>query len=131
GRNNVVILSYNLWQQRFAGDPGVIGRALTIDGRQQTVAAVMPKGFEYPPQATIWAPLGLDNPTRQRRDFHRLRVIARLKDGVTLARARSDAQSLGLRLAQAYPEFDQDESIVVNQMLEDIVGDIRPALLVL
>ena len=91
----------------------------------------MPKGFEYPPLATMWAPLALDNPTRERRDFHRLRVIARLKDGVTLARARTDAQALGVRLAQAYPEFDQDESIVVNPMLEDIVGDIRPALMVL
>src|SRR5262249_2293003 len=76
-------------------------------------------------------PLALDAPMRQRRDFHQLRVIARLRDGATLARARSDFQALGVRLAQAYPELNQDEGIAVNPMLDDIVGDIRPALLVL
>ncbi|HEY2015284.1 MAG TPA: ABC transporter permease [Bryobacteraceae bacterium] len=131
GRNNVVLIGYNLWQQRFGADPNVVGRNLNLDGRQQTVIGVMPKGFEYPPLATVWAPLALDPPNRERRDYHRLRVIARMKDGVTLARVRGDMQTLAVRLAQHYPEFDQDESIMANPVLEDIVGDIRPALLVL
>jgi putative ABC transport system permease protein len=68
---------------------------------------------------------------RERRDFHRLRVIGRLRDGVSMERARGDFQALGARLARDYPDLNQDESIVVNLMLDDIVGDIRPALLVL
>ena len=131
GRNNVVLLSYSVWQQRFGADPDVIGRDLTLDGRRQTVIGVMPKDFEYPALATMWAPLALDGATRQRRDLHTLRVMGRLKDGVTLARARADFQALGARLAQAYPDLNQDESIAVNPMLDDVVGDIRPALLVL
>lgn len=129
--NNVVILSYNLWQQRFGGDPHIVGHNLDLDGRSQTVVGVMPKGFEYPALATMWAPFGLDRFTRERRDFHRFRVIGRLRDDVSLDRARGDFQTLGARLARDYPELNQDESIVVNRMLDDIVGDVRPALMVL
>jgi putative ABC transport system permease protein len=128
---NVVVLSFNLWQQRFGADTNIIGRNLNLDGQPRTVVGVMPKGFEYPALATMWAPLALDNPMRQRRDLHRLRVIARLRDGVSLARARGDFQTLGARLAREYPDLNQDESVVVNPVLDDIVGDIRPALLVL
>ena len=127
----VLILGFSLWQQRFGADPNIIGRNLNLDGQPRTVVGVMPKGFEYPAQATMWAPLALDNPTRQRRDFHRLRVVARLRDGVSLDRARGDFQTLGARLAREYPDLNQDESVVVNLVLDDIVGDIRPALLVL
>jgi putative ABC transport system permease protein len=79
----------------------------------------------------MWAPLGFDNPTRERRDFHRLRVIARLRDGVTLERARSEFHTIGARLAQAYPFFDKDAGVTVNPLLEDTVGQVRPALYVL
>ncbi len=79
----------------------------------------------------MWAPLGFDNREQERRDLHRLRVIARLKDGIGLERARSEFQTIGYRLAQAYPFFNKDAGIVVIPMLEDTVGDLRPALLVL
>ena len=128
---NVVILGYGVWQQRFGADEHIVGRNLILDGQPRTVIGVMPKGFEYPALTTMWAPLALDNATRQRRDFHRLRVIGRLRDGVALERARGDFQTLGARLAQQYPDINQDESVVVNRMLDDIVGDIRPALMVL
>ncbi len=131
GHDGVVILGYNLWQQRFGGDNAILGRTLRMDGQTRTVIGVMPKGFEYPPLATIWAPLALDSETRERRDFHRLRVIGRLRDGISLERARRDFQALGARLAQQYPDLDKDESIVVNGILEDMVGNTRPALLVL
>ncbi len=129
--NDVVILSYNLWQQRFGADTGIVGRNLNLDGRPRTVVGVMPKGFEYPPTATIWTPFGLDRPNHDRRDFHRMRVIGRLRDGISIERARSDFQAIHARLAQQYPEFDADESTIVNPLLDDMVGDIRPALLVL
>jgi putative ABC transport system permease protein len=131
GRDGVVILGYGVWRQRFGGDPKIIGRTLILDGNPRTVIGVMPEGFSYPPLSTMWAPLGFDNQAKDRRDLHRLRVIARLKDGVPLERARSDFQAIGSRLAQAYPFFNKDAGTAVNLLLEDTVGQLRPTLLIL
>jgi len=131
GRDGVVILGNGIWKQRFGGDPKIIGQNLILDGRPRTVIGVMPEGFQYPPQATMWAPFALDNETKARRDFHRFRVIARLKSGVSLEQARAEFQTIGTRLALQYPFMNQDESISVNSMLEDTVGQLRPTLLIL
>ncbi|HTA69528.1 MAG TPA: ABC transporter permease [Bryobacteraceae bacterium] len=131
GRDDVVILGNGLWRQRFGGDRKIVGQTLNMNGKPRTVIGVMPEGFEYPPQSVMWSPLGFDNETRERRDFHRLRVIGRLKDGVTLERARAEFQTIGSRLAAQYPFFNRDAGIVVNLLLDDMVGQIRPALLVL
>ena len=131
GRDGVIILGYGIWRSRFGGDSKIIGQTLTFDSKPRTVIGIMPEGFEYPAQSTMWAPLALDNETKAQRDLHRYRVIARLKDGSTLDRARSDFQTIGSRLAAQYPDFDKDASVLVNPMLEDVVGPMRPALLVL
>ena len=131
GRDGVVLLGNGIWKQRFGGDPKIIGQNLILDGRPRTVIGVMPEGFQFPPQATMWAPLGLDNQTKARRDFHRYRVIARLKNGVSLEKARAEFQTIGTRLAQQYPDMNADENIAVNSMLEDTVGQLRPTLLLL
>src|SRR5271156_6737245 len=78
GRDGVIILSYGLWRSRFGGDPKIIGQTLTFDRKPRTVIGIMPEGFEYPAQSTMWAPLALDNGTKAQRDLHRYRVIARL-----------------------------------------------------
>jgi len=131
GRDGVIVLSYSFWRSRFGGDPKIIGQSLTFDGKPRTVIGIMPEGFQYPPQSTMWAPLGFDNAMRTRRDLHRVRVIARLKDGVSLERARAAFQTIGSRLADQYPEFNRDASVSIYPLLEDTVGPIRPALLVL
>ena len=109
----------------------MLGRSLDFNGRLRTVIGIMPPGFDYPDQATMWAPLGLDNRARARRDIHRLRVVARLKDGLTLERARREFQTIAARLAQEYPDLNKDETAVVNPVLDDLVGKVRPALLIL
>ncbi|MDP8981823.1 MAG: ABC transporter permease, partial [Acidobacteriota bacterium] len=114
GRDGVVILGYGLWRQHFGGDPKIIGQNLLLDGRPRTVIGVMPEGFQYPAAATMWAPLVLDKESRTRRDFHQLRVIARLKDGVSSERARSEFQTIGAQLAQQYPDLNKDEGIAIN-----------------
>lgn len=131
GKNGVVVLSYGVWKQRFGGDPKVIGQRFVSNGIPRTIIGVMPQGFSYPPLTTMWAPLGFDDTTRERRDLHRVRVIARLKTGMTLDRARSEFQTIGVRLAQAYPFFNKGAGVAVNPLLEDAVGQIRPALFVL
>ncbi|HEY1497480.1 MAG TPA: ABC transporter permease [Candidatus Solibacter sp.] len=131
GGNAVVILSYAVWQQRFGADRGILGRTLDLNGRARTVIGVMPQGFEFPPQATMWSPLELDPPTMARRDFHRLRVIGRLKDSVSLQQARAEFQTIAARLAAQYPDFNAGETATLNPILDDLVGTVRPALLVL
>ena len=131
GKDDVVLLGYELWQQRFGADRGIIGRAQHLDGRLRTVIGVMPQGFQYPPQAVMWAPLGMTSQARARRDLHQFRVMARLKDGITLDRARSDLSAIAVRLEHDYPALAKDEGATANLMLDDIVGDVRPALLVL
>jgi putative ABC transport system permease protein len=111
GKDGVVILSYGTWKQRFAGDPKILGQTLLLNGRARAVIGVMPVGFDYPPQSAMWAPLGFDQAARARRDLHRLRVIARLKDGVEIERARSAFETLGTELATQYPFFNQDANV--------------------
>jgi predicted permease len=131
GGDGVVVLGYGVWRQRFGADSAIVGRSLNLDGRARTVIGVMPESFQFPPKAVMWAPFAFDNETHERRDFHRLRVIARLKPDVTLARARADFDTIGVRLAKQYPDLNQDETLIVNPMLEDAVGQVRPALYVL
>ncbi len=131
GRDAVVVVGFTAWQQRFGADTAIVGRQIEINGRTRTVVGVMPRGFEYPAQAVMWSPLALDAATKARRDFHRLRVIARLKDGVPLERARAEFQTIAARLAQQYPDLNADETAAVNLVLDDLVGTVRPALLVL
>jgi putative ABC transport system permease protein len=131
GHDGVILLSYATWRSRFGGDPNIIGRTLIFDAKPRTVIGVMPEWLKYPAQTTMWAPLGLDADARARRDLHRNRVIARLKDGVTLERARAEFQTIGARLAVQYPFFDKEATVSVIPMLEDQVGQIRPSLLVL
>jgi predicted permease len=131
GRDGVIILSYGIWRSRFGADPKIVGQSLTFDSKPRTVIGIMPEGFQYPAQSTMWAPLGFDNETKARRDLHRYRVIARLKDGVSLDRARSDFQTIGSRLADRYPDFNKDAGVNVIPVLQDTVGQMRPALLVL
>jgi putative ABC transport system permease protein len=122
GADGVVVIGYGVWKTRFGGDPSILGRPLEFNGRMRTVIGVLPAEFSYPPASVMWGPLALDDRTKARRDFHRLRVIARLKPGVTLERARADYHVLGARLAQQYPDLNKDESLLVNPMLDDTVG---------
>jgi putative ABC transport system permease protein len=129
GHDGVVILSYGLWQQRFAGDPGIIGKQLLFEGRPRIVLGIMPENFEYPLRAKMWAPLALDPETKARRDFHRLRIIARLRDGATLEKARNEFNIIGQRLAQEHPNSNKDSAVLVVLTRQDLVGPLRAGLL--
>ena len=91
GRNRVVILSATLWQDRFASDPRVIGKSITLDGIPYTVVGVMPSGFNFPAGSDIWTPLSV---TLDSHNHFFLPVLGRLRSGVTPAQARSELESL-------------------------------------
>ena len=132
GKNHVAVLSYSLWQSRFGRDRDLAGKSITLDGAPYTVVGIMPPGFEYPPSTQLWTPLTPLPEAANDRAYRYLRVMARLKPGVTLQQAQLEMNTIARRLASAYPKTNKDEDatniITLQQMIS---GDIRPALLVL
>lgn len=128
--SRVAVVSHALWQGRLGADPGIIGRTITLDGVQHTVIGVMQRGFQYPNDAQVWIPLVPDQ-NDQRRGTHDLRVVGRLKGGVTRERAESDVAGIARRLEMQYPEDNAKRSARLEPMREAIVGSVRTPLLVL
>jgi putative ABC transport system permease protein len=132
GGERVVVLGYGLWQRRFGGDRGIVGRSLTLDGEPYTVIGVMPRSFRFAPfwatRAEMWAPLPLAGRTDNRRASS-LRVFARLAPGASLAQAREEMAAITGRLERSYPGTNRD--VAVTPLMEKAVGGVRPALLVL
>ncbi len=133
GHDRVVVISHGIWERRFGGDPNVIGRSLVIDQKPYTVIGVMPAGFSVfgtSRQYDIWMPFAWD-PAQLRRDAHSVIVFGRLKPGVTLPQANSEMQTLLRRQQQEYSDEDQGIGIRVAAMHEELIGRLRPALMVL
>jgi putative ABC transport system permease protein len=132
GQERVVLLSHGLWQRHFGADPEILGRTVLLDGREFAVIGVMPPGFEYPAGAEFWAPLGFteDDLTTQR-GAHYLDVIARLAPGVTVDEASSQMAAIAGLLAARYPDTNTGSTASALGLREALVGDVRPALLIL
>lgn len=128
------LLSYEYWQHRFAADPNVVGRTLTVDtfGRRvYTIVGVMPPGFRFPNQTEIWLPVGWDGLPRQRRGPW-LSVLARLKDGATPQQAQAELNLIQASLAQQNPEALIGSQVAVIPLLEQTLGrNLRMALMLL
>jgi predicted permease len=139
--HHVVVLSDRLWKQQFGGDPGIVGRPITLDNSGYTVVGVMPANFRYPLQrepAAIWSTLSplnetTDNspPMVQHRGAHFLTCIARLKPGVTLAQAQAAMDVIASSLSKQYPDTNKYMSVHLSSEQERLTGSIRPALLVM
>ena len=132
GKEHEIVLSYQLWQSHFAGNPNVIGQSVPLSGHQYTIVGVMPSEFKFAPfwatRSQLWSPLALGSRLTDR-DGSSLRVFARLSAGVTLEQAQSELAAITSRLEQEFPGTNQD--IQVLSLREKVVGNIRPALLVL
>jgi putative ABC transport system permease protein len=134
----VVILSYNLWQRRFASDPSIVGRAIRLNGRPQTVVGVMPPGVRLflkagslvGKPAELWAPFVLPPTAREPRGRY-LSVVGRLKPGVSVEEARAEMNALSASLTTELPAFDTGWGIKVVPLRDELSGELRPALLVL
>src|SRR3954447_23411680 len=132
---HVVLLSYSLWQRRFGSDPAVVGRALTLNGESYTVVGVMPRMVQLPGYENVsdqlWVPIAFPSEEAAQRGNHFLEVIARMKPGVTLKQAQAEMETIAARLEQQYPDHNTRIGAVVVPLHEQVVGDIRPALLIL
>ncbi len=129
----VAILSYDFWRSNFSADSNVIGRTIRLDNKAVTIIGVLPRGFEFAPatSAPIWVPLHTDQYFRTARKARWLEVIGRLAPGVSLAQARAEMQSITAQLAQQYPQEDGSIFVTVGSLRDEIVGNIRPLLLIL
>jgi predicted permease len=133
GAGPVTVLSHGFWQRRFGGDPNIIDKPLTINGKDYTVIGVMPASFKFYSPVDLFVPIGVqDDIALTVRDFHPgLRVIARLRTGATLSEARDEMQSIAAALEQQYPASNTGQGVAMDSMHEDLVHDIRPVLLLL
>jgi predicted permease len=132
GSGSVVVLSYQLWRRRFGGDPGVIGRSINLSGKLFQVVGVMPPGFDHPDSLVeLWTPLALSPAAKGDRVHDFVRVVARLKPGVSLEQAQAQAIAIEKELARRYPNQDAGNTLKLVTLQDERVGDIRPALLML
>jgi putative ABC transport system permease protein len=132
GRAQVVILSHDFWQRRFAGDPNTIGQTITLNDKPYTVVGVMPAGFAFPSTRThAWVPMAFSASERKTRDTNYIDVIARLKPGVSLEQARANMDAVARSQAERYPKTNAGVGVTVVSLQEHIVGDVRPMLVVL
>jgi hypothetical protein len=131
GRNKEIVLSYKLWQSRYGADPNVVGKSITLDGTPYLIVGVMGPKMNKPDFAEAWTPLGLTAEQAAVRGDHNFLSIARLKPGVTIQQAQAAMNTISQRLEQAYPADDKGWGASVISLRDDVVGDVRPALLMM
>ncbi len=131
GGRDVAVLSDGLWRRTFHADMGVVGKPITLDGKSYTVVGVMPPGFKYPPLTEIWTPLELNQAFLANYKDPALRIMARLKPGVTIKQAESQLNAIESRIAQQHPDTDEGNTVKIVPLREELSGDIRLPLLIL
>jgi putative ABC transport system permease protein len=124
------VVSYDLWMRRLGAQPGALGRTVTFGERVFTIVGVMPDGFRFPGRAEIWFPAWVQ-PETASRSAHNYRVVARLKDGVTVAQAQAEMTALAARLETAYPASNDGKSAAVVPLQDQLVGDTSATLYLL
>jgi predicted permease len=134
GHSQVAVISSGLWRSFFAGDPNVAGKIMRMNNRPFTVIGVLPEGFSFGAGNQVWIPLALDRNHPGNRGNHSWNVIGRLKSNVTMARASADMTRFAQQLAREYPAYYRQSSgwgVIVVPLREELVAQIRPALLIL
>src|SRR5215212_6527695 len=142
GKDQAVILGYNFWQRRFGGDRNIVNRSITLDGDSYTVVGVMPAGI-YPvwpttsghitfdeQQLQYWTPMAFTPQWAAVRTAHVLGVLARLKPGMSIEQATTEMNTIAARLEKEHTE-NRGEGIILNPFMNEVVGDVRPALFTL
>jgi len=131
GKHFVVVISHDLWQRDFGGEPSVLGRSIQLDGDGYTVIGVMPAGFKYPARGLdLWVPAAFNEFELRERGNHGWGVLARLKPGVTQSQAATEMSGIAGRIAAQYEDV-RDFSAAVVPLRDELVGDKRKPLLVL
>jgi len=133
GAADTVILSYATWQERFGGRRDVIGQTVGLSGTPTTIIGVLPPDFQFAPRGKVefWSTIHTLTSCEKRRGCHNLYGVARLKDGVSVQMALADVTGIAKQLEVQYPGTNRGQGASVMPLYEEIVGDIRPMLLML
>ncbi|MFL5515880.1 MAG: ABC transporter permease [Gemmatimonadales bacterium] len=132
GRDGVVVLSDGLWRRRFGADPAVIGQDVRLDGRPATVIGVMPASLDFTLLGEqLWVPTAFTPERLAQHDEHFLTVLGRLRPGVAMTEARAELADIGRELERDYPRENQQRGIAAFSLMDELVQDYRPRLLVL
>ena len=135
GAARVVLLSDGFWRRRFGADPTIVGQQITLNALPATVIGILPADFrhlEINPErpADIFTPFRFD-PAQANRGGHFIRAVARLKDGVSVEQARAEIETIATRLEQQFPTSNTDQGVKVDPLLESMVSESRPVILLL
>jgi putative ABC transport system permease protein len=132
GADHVVVISYGLWQAEFGGAADAIGRTFELDSEPYTIIGVMPAEFRFPlPGSDAYVPVGFDDKVMTQRGAHYLVVLGRLKSGISVAQANDDLAGIMAELRRLYPDKDGKWGVRADRWSSALVGETRPALLVL
>ncbi len=137
GRGRVAVLSEGFWQTHFASDPKIVGGTISLDNLRYTVVGVIPSKSVFPTssdpksQPQLWTPLAWTDAERAIRGNHNYQVIARLKPGADVQQSQAEMNTISARLEQEYPGDDKGWGATVVPLRDQLVGDVRPALMVL
>ena len=132
GAAHVVVLNHSLWRDAFGSDEQIVGKTIELDGAKYTVVGVMPAGFRFrDPKVSVWVPVAFSDERRTTHSSHYLQVVARLKPGVSLEQANADLGLIAKHLTEQYPDTNTHVGAFAVPLREDIVGNLRMAILVL
>ena len=131
-RARVAIISHALWTRRFGADPGMVGRDVPLNGEPHTIIGVMPPRFSFPfREVEIWVPMAFTGEQLANRGGHYLWVVGRLAPTRTLAELNAELATLATRLARESPDTNRGVGMFAISLLDDYVGDLGTALVVL
>lgn len=131
GGPEVVVLSHGYWQRRYAGDPSVVGSAITLNGSPATVVGVAPAGFRFLLHSDLWWPIQEGTGWASARQFHNFVLVGRLADGVSVASAQAEVDALSARLSALYPDTNRDKGLNVASLRGALSERYLPTLRVL
>ncbi len=132
GTPKTTVLTYGFWQRRFGGDPSAVGRTLTINGESHTVIGVLPASFQFAPRpADLFLPYQPTQNQLTRRFMHGTNLIGRLKPGVDAMQAQSELSMIASRIEQQFADSHTGTAVRIVPLQEEVVGTVRPVLIVL
>ncbi len=127
----MVVLSHGLWQRRFAGDPNIIGRLITLEQKPYTVAGVLPVGFTYPEKTDAWVPLTIDAKLQTERMHWTYFMLAKLRSGVLFKNAQAEMDAIAAETARRYPKDASGIKFSLVTLQQTAVGNGQTELLAL
>ncbi|MBT8404142.1 MAG: ABC transporter permease, partial [Gemmatimonadetes bacterium] len=125
----VAVLGYEVWQDRYGGDRGVLGRTVTINGRAGEIIGVMPEGFEFPVLEEVWVPLQLDPVQLERGAGMGLAVFGRLAEGITVDQAMQEFTGIANQLSAEFPDTNEGVLPVIRPYTEEFIGEEERGIL--